>query len=189
MLRRVCRQLVHLGRCQGRPTDKTSLPLSCRHSFREYSEYSREMSYIVECRKYTIQPTAFQEFVELVKHTEELRRSLMPVMGMFVSDLGEALNTFVHLYKYRDLDHRDEVRARAKESVAWKAYLDRAKPMFVTQESSVLRPVPEIMAHASPSDCSTTSPSDYTSASFSPGRMDRVRNRVWPPRHDEIRLD
>jgi hypothetical protein len=105
--------------------------------------------YLVELRNYKIIPSKFEEFLRLAESTRQLRQSLLPVLGMFKSDIDE-LNQFLHLYKYRDFDERDAVRERSKANEAWQAYLGAAKPMFQAQETAVFRPVSAIMEHSVP---------------------------------------
>ena len=103
--------------------------------------------YLVELRNYKIIPSKFEEFLRLAESTRDLRRSLLPLIGMFRSDIDE-LNKFLHLYKYKDFDERDAVRERSKSNEAWQAYLGAAKPMFQSQETAVFRPVSAIMRHS-----------------------------------------
>jgi hypothetical protein len=53
------------------------------------------------------------------------------------------LNSFVHLYRWRSHDHRDETRSR--QDARWAAYLAEAKPMFMAQKSSIYKPAAAIM--------------------------------------------
>ena len=49
--------------------------------------------------------------MRLTKEKLELRRRLLPFLGMFTCDTGGVLNRVVHLYHYNDFDHRDKVRS------------------------------------------------------------------------------
>ncbi len=53
------------------------------------------------------------------------------------------LNSFVHLYRWRSHDHRDETRSR--QDARWAAYLAEAKPMFMAQKSCIYKPAAAIM--------------------------------------------
>lgn len=115
------------------------------------SIHGMDNDYMVEVRNYTIKPNMFGEFMSLVNSTRDLRTSLLPVIGMYKSDIGsEELNSFLHLYKYKDFDHRDDVRRKASESHEWaQEYLPRAKDMMTAQKNAIYKPASNIMMSAS----------------------------------------
>jgi len=69
-------------------------------------------------------------------------------MGTLRCDLSGSfdLNSFLHLYKYKDLDHRDEIRRRSGLDERWQSYLKEAKPMFAAQRSSIYTPAKGVLA-------------------------------------------
>lgn len=71
----------------------------------------------------------------------------MPTVSTLRCDVSSSmdLNSFVHMYRYRDHDERDEVRKRSGADRRWVAYLAAAKPMFAGQYSSILKPARSIM--------------------------------------------
>ena len=51
-----------------------------------------------------------------------------------------SLNTIVHLWGYRDLAHRAEVRRALAEDAAWQAAAGRLMPLLQAQEATILVP-------------------------------------------------
>lgn len=137
-----------------------------------------DSDYMVEVRNYAIKPNMFGEFMGLVDSTRDLRASLLPVIGMYKSDIGsEELNSFLHLYKYRDFDHRDDIRRKASESHAWaQEYLPRAKGMMTAQKNAIYKPASNIMM-------STSAPSEAT---MTGGDMLEIREYQFQAGYDTI---
>jgi hypothetical protein len=46
----------------------------------------------------------------------------------------------VHMWSYRDLNERAEVRARAMSDPAWKAFASKAPSLMIRMESTILNP-------------------------------------------------
>ncbi len=66
-------------------------------------------------------PTNCQEFMRLTNEKLELRKSLLPFLGMFTCDTGGLLSRVVHFYHYDNFDHRDKHRAMTAASKEWQA--------------------------------------------------------------------
>ena len=100
---------------------------------------------LIEIREYTISPGRWQEFLRLASRVKPLRDELLPTVATLRCDLSNSmdLNSFVHLYRWRSHDHRDETRSR--QDARWAAYLAEAKPMFMAQKSSIYKPAAAIM--------------------------------------------
>ncbi|KAL4857838.1 Protein NipSnap 3A [Chlorella vulgaris] len=104
---------------------------------------------LLELRQYTMQPQGIKEFLRLTQDSVELRKSLLPFLGMFTCDTGGALNRAVHLYHYRDFDHRDLHRAASAASSEWQnGYLAHSRTCLAHQESSIFVPAAGVMAAA-----------------------------------------
>lgn len=67
---------------------------------------------IVEIREYVLKPEGFKNWLALTQEHVELRKKLNPHwLGLFTVDTGSCLHKVVHLYAYKDMDHRDQVGA------------------------------------------------------------------------------
>jgi hypothetical protein len=100
---------------------------------------------LIEIREYKIVPGRFLEFLKLAAKVKPLRYELLPTMATLRCDLSNSmdLNSYIHLYRWRSHDHRDETRSNL--DARWTAYLAEAKPMFVSQKSSIYKPAATIM--------------------------------------------
>lgn len=59
--------------------------------------------------------------MRLTNEKLELRKSLLPFLGMFTCDTGGLLSRVVHFYHYDDFDHRDKHRAMTAANKEWQA--------------------------------------------------------------------
>ncbi len=102
---------------------------------------------LIELREYKIQPGSFSQFLSLAERVKGVRQELLPTVATLRCDLSNSmdLNSFVHLYRWRSHDHRDEVRRASAADARWTAYLREAKPMFMAQKSSIYKPAATIM--------------------------------------------
>ncbi|GAB4816440.1 hypothetical protein N2152v2_003486 [Parachlorella kessleri] len=104
------------------------------------------MAGLLELRQYVMKPAGIKEFMRLTKEKLELRTSLLPFLGMFTCDTGGVLNRVVHLYHYRDFDHRDKHRAMSAANHDWQdGYLAHSRPCLLQQESTIYVPAAGVM--------------------------------------------
>lgn len=96
---------------------------------------------IVDQRTYTTQPGRLQEFVDAfaAQGLPLYTRYCGTLIGYFTSESGE-LNQVVHLWGYADAADRDTRRAALARDPRWRAFLEVALPLLVSQESRLLRP-------------------------------------------------
>jgi hypothetical protein len=71
-----------------------------------------------EMRSYALKPGTMPEMAARWKEHLPARLKLSPLVGVFTSDIG-GLNQWVHIWAYKSLDQRAEVRSKAKESGVW----------------------------------------------------------------------
>ena len=98
---------------------------------------------IVEERIYTLLPGAVPEYLRLYE-AEGLaiqRPTLGRLVGYFSAEVGP-LNQIVHLWAYRDLGEREERRSRLLSDPRWKEYVEKIRPLIVTQENRILISAP-----------------------------------------------
>jgi hypothetical protein len=98
-----------------------------------------EGTHVYELRRYTAFPGKSKEWLSLIKDALPARSKLSRVVGVWSSEIG-ALNQVIHMWSYRDLNERAEVRARAMNEPAWKAFASKAPQLIMRMESTILYP-------------------------------------------------
>lgn len=63
------------------------------------------------------------------------------MLGYFHTEFGP-LNQIVHLWGYDSLEERRQRRERLFADAEWKAYIQEARPLILTQENKLLIPAP-----------------------------------------------
>ena len=95
----------------------------------------------VEQRLYTFAPGKGAEFDRLyqaeARHVQE--RHLGAPIGYYYSEIGP-LNQVMTLWAYETLNDRTERRERLFADPEWIAFLIKARPLVVTQETRILKP-------------------------------------------------
>lgn len=94
---------------------------------------------IFEYRSYILKPGAIGGIVERWSEALEARTKLSPLLVALHSDVG-ALNKFVHIWPYENLEHRREVRAEAVSSGVWPP--KGGAGTLVSQDSKIVLAVP-----------------------------------------------
>ena len=94
---------------------------------------------VYEMRTYTIKPGGFPEVSKRWEAALEERLKLSPLLFAGFSEHG-GLNKFVHIWPYKSVDHRAEVRAEAEASGVWPPKGGRQFSM--KQENKILLPAP-----------------------------------------------
>lgn len=97
--------------------------------------------HVYELRWYRTQVGKAPEWLGLFKEIMPVRERYSPNVGVWQTEMGQ-LNEVVHLWAYRDLNHRAEVRARALQDPAWQAFLGKAAPLLIDMQSMVMVPAP-----------------------------------------------
>jgi hypothetical protein len=95
----------------------------------------------VEQRLYTFAPGKSGEFNSLYEaegRAPQERHLGLPV-GYYYSEIGP-LNQVMTLWAYESLDERIERRARLFKDPQWISFLQKARPLVVTQECRILTP-------------------------------------------------
>lgn len=73
---------------------------------------------VYEFRTYTIKPGRMNELVSLWRQNLSSREELSPLAACFTTEAGP-LNQFIHVWVYRDLNHRAEVRIASRKLANW----------------------------------------------------------------------
>jgi hypothetical protein len=95
----------------------------------------------VEQRLYTFAPGKVAEFHRLydAEGRAAQERHLGPPVGYYYSEIGP-LNQMTSLWAYATLDERVERRDRLFKDPDWISFLQKARPLVVTQETRILKP-------------------------------------------------
>ena len=97
----------------------------------------------VEQRLYTFAPGKSAEFNRLYEAQGRAaqERHLGAPVGYYYSEIGP-LNQVTTLWAYASLDDRVDRRERLFRDPEWIAFLEKARPLLVTQETRILAPAP-----------------------------------------------
>jgi len=91
-----------------------------------------------EMRSYVMQPGGAADMSKRWLENLPGRLKLSPLIGVFTSDVGP-LNQWVHIWAYKSLNHRDEVRKKAQAEGIWPP----PGPSPITlQENKIMLPAP-----------------------------------------------
>jgi NIPSNAP len=96
--------------------------------------------HVYELRRYRVRVGGAREWIEHFRAIMPTREKYSPNVGCWLSETG-ALHEVTHLWAYRSLDERAEVRARVLADPEWQQFLAVAMPLLTHMESSVLAPV------------------------------------------------
>ncbi len=95
-----------------------------------------ELGGVYEFRTYTIQPGKMNEVVSRWTEHIAAREELSPLAACFISEAGP-LNQFIHVWAYKDLNHRTEVRAASRELPNWPP---GSRPFLAAQKNEIWIP-------------------------------------------------
>jgi NIPSNAP protein len=94
---------------------------------------------LYELRIYRFQPGKIGEWAKLAQTALPIREKYSAPVGFWQVEIGP-LNSVVHLWPYRDGQHRAEVRKAVAADPAWQEVIARLYPLLQAQESKVLIP-------------------------------------------------
>jgi hypothetical protein len=99
----------------------------------------REIGPLFEIRQYTVTPGSIPGLIERWSEKIEGRQKFSPLVAAMYTEFG-ALNKWVHIWAYKDANHRFSARAEAAASGNWPA---RNPPgVMVKQENSFVMAAP-----------------------------------------------
>jgi hypothetical protein len=98
---------------------------------------------IVEERIYVLKPDCIERFLEVYEHEGlAIQRQYLPrPLGYFLTEIGVQFQV-IHMWGYEDYEERDRCRAAMRADPAWQAYVRKVRPLFVSQETRIMRPMP-----------------------------------------------
>jgi hypothetical protein len=94
---------------------------------------------LYELRDYRLQPGKIVAWLECWARGMTVRRKFSAPVGIWYSEIGE-LNRMVHLWPYRDLQERFEVREAAIKDPLWRDTVATLATMMLRMESTILVP-------------------------------------------------
>ena len=93
---------------------------------------------IFEFRTYQLKPGTVPNAVQAFADKIENRVKLSPLAGFWHTEVGE-LNKIIHIWPYKDINERNEIRAKA---VAMKLWPPAIADFVLEMESKILYPAP-----------------------------------------------
>jgi len=94
---------------------------------------------VYELRTYRTHPGMLGTWLQLFKDIMPVREKYSKNVCIWQSEIGE-MNQVMHMWVYKDLKERAEVRARAMQDPDWLAFVAKGQPMLFHQQSTVLMP-------------------------------------------------
>jgi hypothetical protein len=98
-------------------------------------------SNVYELRTYRTRPGAVRQWAELMRKALPVREKYSKIVGLWITEAGQ-LNEACHIWAYRDLNHRAQVRAAAVADPEWQAFLKESAPLLDEMHSTILLPAP-----------------------------------------------
>ncbi len=97
----------------------------------------------VEERMYRLKIGAAAEYLKIYENDGlKIQLQHLPHMvGYYFTEVG-TLNMVVHMWAYDSLDQREKCRAAMQADPAWKAYLDKSRPLMEIQETRIMKCAP-----------------------------------------------
>lgn len=128
---------------------------------------------IYEMRTYTLKPGTVATFEERFAEGLPTREKYSLLGAFWHTDIGP-LNQVVHVWPYRDLAHRDEVRAAAAKDTGGK-WPPKTTEFIASMQSEILHPAPFMRPLGEPQ--SLGSIYEMRIYTYQPGAMPRVLER------------
>jgi NIPSNAP len=97
---------------------------------------------IVEMREYTLHAGKVPEYLRLYEREGlDIQREILGHMvGYYATEVGPSVNQVVHLWAYDSFEDRVRRRAKLGEHPEWQAYVQKIRPLLVSQCNRLMRP-------------------------------------------------
>jgi NIPSNAP protein len=96
---------------------------------------------VYEFRNYRTKPGAVRQWAELMKNALPAREKHSKIVGLWITEAGQP-NEVCHIWAYKDLNHRAQVRAAASADPEWQAFLKESAPLLDELHSTIMLPAP-----------------------------------------------
>jgi len=97
--------------------------------------------HVYELRNYRAKPGAVRQWAELMKKALAVREKYSKIVGLWITEAGQP-NEVCHIWAYKDLNHRAQVRAAAVADPEWQAFLKESAPLLDELHSTIMVPAP-----------------------------------------------
>ena len=94
---------------------------------------------LYELRIYDVMPGLVAEYMSFMNEAIEDREKRSPNFGFWCPAQGDP-DQIIHLWAYRDFNHRLEVQRGALTEASWQTYLTRAQPILRRMRSVLMVP-------------------------------------------------
>ena len=102
---------------------------------------------IYELRLYSVNPKDFSKLIDLWKcQGKDIISKYMSCIGVWSTESGQ-LNNIYHLYEWNSFEHRESARYNFYNDIDAKEYVEKVKPLYLSQESHLLKSLPELFNH------------------------------------------
>jgi len=98
-----------------------------------------DAGHVYELRWYRAHPGKASEWLGHFKAIMPVRERYSKNVGLWQTEMGQ-LNEVVHLWAYRDLNQRGEVRASALKDPEWQKFIATSAPLLAEMRSVILNP-------------------------------------------------
>ncbi len=96
---------------------------------------------IYEFRNYRTKPGAVRQWAGLMSKVLPAREKYSKIVGLFVTEAPQ-VNEACHIWAYKDLNHRAQVRAEAVKDPDFAAFLKEAAPLLEEMHSTIMIAAP-----------------------------------------------
>jgi hypothetical protein len=94
---------------------------------------------VYELRTYRSVPGAARRWADLIMKVMPARERHSKNVGLWVTEAGQP-NEICHIWAYKDLNHRAQVRAAAVADPEWQAFLKESSPLLDEMHSTIMLP-------------------------------------------------
>jgi hypothetical protein len=96
---------------------------------------------VYEFRNYRTKPGAVTQWAGLLKNVLPAREKLSKIVGLWITESPE-VNEACHIWAYKDLNHRAQVRAAGVQDPDFSAFLKESAPLVEEMHSTIMLPAP-----------------------------------------------
>jgi hypothetical protein len=96
---------------------------------------------VYEFRHYRTKPGAARQWVGHFMKAMPVREKYSKPVGVWITEAGQP-NEVCHIWAYKDLNHRAQVRVAAGADPEWQAFLKESAPLLDEMHSTIMLPAP-----------------------------------------------
>ena len=96
---------------------------------------------VYELRTYRCKPGTVRQWAGLMTKVMPVREKYSKPVGLWITEAGQP-NEVCHIWAYKDLNHRAQVRAAAGADPEWQAFLKESAPLLDEMHSAIMLPAP-----------------------------------------------